>query len=360
MTTDKLKKFFSSKGFLIGVAGFVVLFATLWVTLPHIAEHYLNKALNNVEGYRGSVGSVGLHHIFRGVFVIHDVDIRKQNGEVLLPFMSVKRMDGSIQWSQLFRGHIVATAKVYSPRMNFVHGPTKEKSQLEVDKGWQDVAKELTPIEVNHFEVVDGEVHFVSVGRKPDVDMYVKNLNVVAKNLTNSQDKSQKLFSSIVVSGETIGNGKVEASVQADPLTKPLPTFNMKSAVTGMDLPALNKFLMSYGGFDVNKGKFDLFFEIKSTPTHYKGYVKPMISHIDVLDWEKDSKRLSFIQVVWKAIVGTVASVLENQPKDRIATEAPFEGTWKSTDVNVFETMLNLLRNAFVQALVPGFGRTSK
>jgi hypothetical protein len=332
----------------------------LWISLPTIAEKYINHALSHVEGYEGSVKSVGLHHILRGAVVVNGVDIKKKNGKVTIPFVSVKKTDFTFQWGELFRGHIVGTLKLDSPNINFVSGATEEQSQLKVKKEWQDVVSELLPVKLNRFSANNGQVHFVSTNTKPAVDIYLTDLQIKGENLSNTREKGNKLFSTINMTGKTLGNGTFKLDAKANPLTKPLPAFQLDLQVRNVDLVALNKFFQAYGKFDVEKGKFDFFFEMDSTPTTYKGYAKPMISQIEVLDWEKDSKKKNFIEVVWQGLVGTVASVFENQPKDRIATEMPFSGTWKKTDVGIFETVLNLLGNAFIKALVPGFEGTSK
>jgi hypothetical protein len=334
---------------------FVVGVSAGWLLAPKIATHYVNHALSHVEGYHATVGSVAFPHILRGAVVVNNVNIEKKNGKVSLPFVSIARTEFTLQWSQLFRGHVVGVLDVESPRINFVQGPTEAQSQLKVQKEWQDVATEMLPVRLNEFTARNAQVHFVSTKTKPKVDIFLKDVQVKGKNLSNSKEKADDLFSTVEVKGKALGNGTFEVHARANPLTKPLPAFRMKMQLRDVDLVALNDFFQAYGKFDVKEGKFDFFFEIDSTPTTYKGYAKPMLSHIDVFDWEKDTKRKNFIQVAWQAMVGTVSSVFKNQPKDRIATETPFSGTWKKTDVGIFETVLNLLENAFVKALLPGF-----
>ncbi len=103
-----------SKILTIVFSSLAVVFIGLWFALPPITQWYLNRALSHVEGYEGRVGSVGLHHIFRGAAVINDIRIQMKNGKVLLPFMEVKKVDGSLQWSQLFRGHGKRPTSIFS------------------------------------------------------------------------------------------------------------------------------------------------------------------------------------------------------------------------------------------------------
>ncbi len=62
-------------------------------------------------------------------------------------------IDFSLVWRELFRGRVVSEIHAQRPRLNFVQGKTKETSQLDFDRRWQDVIKDLFPIEITHFEV---------------------------------------------------------------------------------------------------------------------------------------------------------------------------------------------------------------
>jgi hypothetical protein len=46
-----------------------------------------------------------------------------------------------------------------------------------------------------------------------------------------------------------------------------------------------------------------------------------------------------------------VSKVLENPKKDQVAIKVPIEGDFKGVKTNITETIWELLRNAFIQAL---------
>jgi hypothetical protein len=50
-----------------------------------------------------------------------------------------------------------------------------------------------------------------------------------------------------------------------------------------------------------------------------------------------------------------VTSLMENKDQDQVATKAPFSGNFADNDVDVWTAVVNLMRNAFVQALRSGF-----
>jgi hypothetical protein len=53
---------------------------------------------------------------------------------------------------------------------------------------------------------------------------------------------------------------------------------------------------------------------------------------------------------VWQGIVGGLTRMIRNQPKDRFGTKAPFSGSFDNPKTAVMTTILNVFRNAFIQA----------
>lgn len=330
-----------------------------WVTAPYGVQWYLNRALGRLPDYEGSVGTVGLHHILRGAFVIDDIQIQKRNQLVKQPFVKVSRVDAQFDWSGILHGKIKGKIFLDAPAVYFVKGPSAARSQTGLEKEWQDVVQDLIPFQINLLKIRRGELRFIATDTHPPVDIFLRDLDLDGKNMTNTKEKPEQNFATFDLSGKAIGNGELKAHAKSNPLTKPLPNLNLFLELTHVDLRALNPFLQAYGGFDVHRGRFDFYFEMKSDSKSYHGYAKPILSDIDVLDWERDTQRLNALQVAWKALVGTAMQLLKNQPKDRLASVIPFKGTWQESDVNAFAAVGNLLRNAFIKALVPGFENKS-
>lgn len=49
--------------------------------------------------------------------------------------------------------------------------------------------------------------------------------------------------------------------------------------------------------------------------------------------------------------------VLENQPREEVATVADLSGTLDDPDTSTWEIVVRLVSNAFVKAILPGFER---
>jgi hypothetical protein len=71
-----------------------------------------------------------------------------------------------------------------------------------------------------------------------------------------------------------------------------------------------------------------------------------------VLQPEQDQ---SLGQKIYEGVVGGVATVLRNQPRDQVATEVDLSGPIENPDASTLQIVGNLVQNAFFQAILPGF-----
>jgi hypothetical protein len=238
-----------------------------------------------------------------------------------------------------------------SPKLNFVVAPTEEDSQKKVDKSWTEVVQDLFPVRINRFEINDGEVHFRNFHSEPKVDIFLEKLDITALNLTNSREISESLYATIDASKPKDDYGELKLHLEMDPYAKQ-PTFDLDGSLKDVNLVKLNDFLRAYAKVDVERGSLSLFTEMSASDGNFEGYVKPLLKDLDVLDLEKEEDNL--LEVAWEAIVGGVAELFENQPRDQLGTKIPISGRFKNPDVGIWSGIGNLLVNAFIRALTPG------
>ncbi len=77
--------------------------------------------------------------------------------------------------------------------------------------------------------------------------------------------------------------------------------------------------------------------------------MKPVIKDLDVLGPE--DKNESLFHKVWEGIVGGAGKILENKKEDQIATRLPIEGKFDNPNIEVITAIVEVLRNAFINAL---------
>lgn len=339
-----------SRGRLIFIV-VVVALVGLRLALPMILRAAINHRLNRVPSFIGHVDGVGLSFI-RGAYTMSGVEIQKRSGQTTVPFFSARKIDFSVAWRELIHGKLVSDIEVDQGRINFVKGPSQESSQLEADRRWQEVVNDLFPIEITHFEINHGSIHFLDTAREPKVDISITDLHALAEGLRNRPaEKRDEFPAKITAEGETIGGGHLSLFVQAEPLAD-RPHFGLKFELRGVSLPALNSFLRAYSHVDVSRGRFELYLEVAARGGRYEGYVKPFFEDLKFKGTDDQNKNLG--QRIWESLVATVAAMVKNHSENQLATRIPFAGEFGQTQVGVWATITNLLHNGFVRALNQG------
>jgi hypothetical protein len=320
------------------------------LALPYWIKDYVNRELRTSPDYKGHIKTVTVH-LWRGAYRVKDVEIYKTGGQVKEPFFAAKQLDLSVDWPELFHGAVVGSIVLDEPEVNFVVGPTSEQSQVGTNASWIGIVESLFPVKFNRVEVDGGQIHFVNHYSEPPVDMVLKDFSAVVTNLSNTRDLKTPLPAGLRATGATFGGGGISVNVKLDPMA-PAPTFELTSQLTNVDLVSLNDFLKAYGKFDVDRGTFELYTSIAAKDGHYDGYLKVFFENLSVFAWDKERHK-NALKVFWDAIVGTVATVLKNQPHDRLAAKVPITGDYGTNHVDVIAAVGSLLRNAFIQSLIP-------
>lgn len=339
------------------VVSILLFLLILRLVLPFFVLKYVNNVLSESKSYPGHVEDIDLA-IIRGAYVIKDIRINKRDtvtGKIdTIPFFVSDAVDLSVEWKALFKGKIVGEINVERPRLNFVKGKHKDEDVKQDTADFQDVIRDLMPLTINRFEINNGSIHYKDPYMKPAVDVSMKNIRVVATNLSNVNDSNKVLPAALRASGEAY-DGTLNLNVKFDALQK-TPTFDLNANVTGVNMVKLNDFFKAYGNFDVKQGTFGLYTEFAAKKAKFAGYVKPLIRDLDVVQWEKEEGSVG--QILWESVVGTVAEVFENQPKDQLATKVPISGRFENPNVNLWNAISFVLRNAFVNALQPSVDNT--
>lgn len=360
------------RGLLIAFGLVLGLVLLLFLVGSPLATSLVNRKLAALPTYSGHVDAVKLQ-LWRGAVEIENfvLDDRAHRDET--PLVQAKRASLAIAWSPLWHGKIGGKALVENARVTMVKWEAslpkgedkKEKKEEQKEKveetkeklnRWQDVLAESFPMEISSFEIRNGVVRFIDRTKQPQVDIALENLYVLATDLTNRPEtKPGPMPARVEVQGTTTGNGKLHVTAQADPLSKQ-PRFALNFELREMELPAFNSFLLAYLDADVSRGTFELFVEVNAADGAYDGYLKPFFNDLDFKNPSDKDKNVA--QRVKEKVVSAVSTVLKNDEEKKVATKAPFAGNFADNKVDVWTTIVNLLRNAFVQGLRGGFEGT--
>src|ERR1051326_4952066 len=171
-----------------GLAVVLVLAAAvvaLRLCLSGLVKTYVNRPLNDMPGYAGRVGAIDIA-LLRGAYRIRGISLEKVGDRGAPPLFSARSMDLAVQWKELFHGALVGEIAMDGPQVNFTAGHDDPKSHEKTDERLVDRIKRLFPLRINRLAVDGGQLHFRDPSADPPVDLYLRDVKLVALNLTNS------------------------------------------------------------------------------------------------------------------------------------------------------------------------------
>ncbi|MEX2336658.1 MAG: DUF748 domain-containing protein [Fulvivirga sp.] len=322
----------------------IVILVGVRIYLPYWVTDYVNKVLDEVPEYSGSIEGVSLN-LYRGAYKIHQLKMEKDGEDLPVPFLDIKTIDLSVEWNALLNGRLVGEVDLHRPEVNFIVTASDTTTGGEAD--WTKPIKELMPLQINRFAIINGKIAYRDFSSKPQVNIALDSLQLVATNLSNAARKEEELPSTIKATATSIGGGSLTLTAKAN-LLKQIPDFDMTANFETVSLPALNDFTKAYAKLDFEKGIFNVYSEIAVVDGMLTGYVKPVITEIKIVDFSEDKD--DPLKMVWESIAGTIMELFENQPKDQFATKVPFEGDLNNVKGGTWPTIGNIFKNAFLQA----------
>lgn len=274
---------------------------------------------------------------------------------------------------QLRRGQLTAQGDFeYAPKLkavhlervvvrnldgDYVHTPGAARSEKQAARAVSDTAQEVAnkpemQFRVDHLQVVGSNVGLVNRAVTPPYRVFISDLQLELRNLSNHFTDGPAVAT---LQGKFLGNGPMTANAT---FLSDLdgPDFDLAVRVEDTQMTSMNDLLRAYGKFDVVGGLFSLYAELKVKNRQVAGYVKPLFRNLDVYDKRQDQEK-SVFRKLYEGVVGGVAKLLENQPREEVATKTPIAGTIDNPQPSTWEAIVRLIQNAFFQAILPGFDR---
>jgi len=350
-STDHTKKRWSKRRLFIWL---VVIIVLVRIALPYVLLHVANDRLAKIPGYHGHIEDLDLA-IYRGAYRLDEFYLNKVDSlsHDTTPFLGAGVIDLSVEWRALFEGELVGELEIDRPRVRFTLEKAEPADVAKDTASLGDVLNDFMPLRINSLQLRDGRIEYSDPSSSPPVDLALTELEALATNLTSVVHEDE-LLPSTVTANANVYQGKFQLDMELDPLSEQT-IFDLDMKLNGVALPELNAFFQAYGNFDVNKGSMDLYTEIATRDGAFSGYVKPVITDLDVLG--KEDKKDGLLHKLYEGIVGTAGAVLKNRSEDQIATKLPFEGKLDNPNAHTWTAVVELLRNAFIRALDPVIDR---
>ncbi|GJL68241.1 MAG: hypothetical protein NPIRA06_08760 [Nitrospirales bacterium] len=305
---------------------------------------------------------------FPGVSV--DFDVNNVQLKPFLPLSSLLNMEihsGTLNG----RGHLeyapwtnmiqIAMLEIENPHINYVEKHSQKKEQKASQDGKSqdggDPKKSQDPLKVaiDSASVKNGEFGYKNQTTTPPYKIFFNQVDLQVSGLGApriTQKGELKLLGKFMGKGKTSIEGRFQPEVQH-------PDFDVKVKIEKTEMTTLNDVLKAYGGFDVKSGKFSLISELHADSGRVQGYIKPFFDKPEIYDLSQD-KTDNIFQQLYEGVVNGVASLLENAPRDEVATKTDIAGDMENINIGTWQMIWNLFRNAFVDAMTPAFENLKK
>jgi uncharacterized protein involved in outer membrane biogenesis len=292
-------------------------------------------------------------------------------GELNVRKLDIVRFTPVLQaYGITLRGGMVASARTaleYAPGAKWVRVAQAELRDLDgdylmVDKGQKQAVKQTAKaaatkkqedeleVRVDHLQVVNGTIGFHNRTTQPDYRVFVSGLRLDVQNYSNGFQKGQGVMR---LQGRFMGKGRMATRATFRP-EKEGPDFNLDVAIEDTPMTDLNPLFKAYGKLDVASGNFSFYSEMAVKNGRMQGYVKPLFQQVEVYSSEQDKDK-DMLQKIYEGLAGAVSKILENRRRDEVATRTEVSGPLRNPKADTWEAVTFLVRNAFVQSILPGF-----
>src|SRR5690625_1666612 len=99
------------------------------IALPSIVTSYVNRTINDMPDYEGSIAGVDIS-LLQSSYSVDSLKIQQLNWEEEggVPWLSVDKIDFSVNWGYLLQGAIVGSVELHSPVLRLDRKSTRLNS----------------------------------------------------------------------------------------------------------------------------------------------------------------------------------------------------------------------------------------
>jgi hypothetical protein len=273
------------------------------------------------------------------------------------------------QWSEVeVKGSkegdaVVSAIKLVQPKIRIFHaapppeeGATPQKkneppAQPSEVVDLNELLHKITPLDVDHIDILDGEVAFVDTSRQERPELWMHDLQLSVENLTNRVRLTEGRPVLLTASATLANSGAVSILITADPFEKGL-TFSGRAAVVGLQTAELYRFIEPATKLQAPEGTIDIFVEFDCRNGQLTGGVKPVLKNVKI---RPDDKGFFTRLKAW--VTDLAIKLFSDRVPDRnaVATVIPINGTLTGPDVDLWPAIFGVMRNAFVEGLTSGY-----
>ena len=262
---------------------------------------------------------------------------------------------GHVEYAQNAQTVSLTHAAIDGIHVDYVHTAPTAATEKETRQKAAEAAKQANNapgllVKINELQLTRSTVGYVNKTTNPAYRVFLADADGALTNLSNQQVEGTAVAK---LKGSFMGSGTAhaEATFRADQAG---PSFNVGVRIEEVDVTRLNDLFRAYGRFDMASGRFDFYSELDAKDGVVTGYIKPLFQDLQVYSKEQDKDKPA-LEKMYEHIVGGVAKVLKNRPREEVATKAQVIGRIDDPKVGTLAALGGLVENAFFKAILPGF-----
>ncbi|MFP3424311.1 DUF748 domain-containing protein [Pseudoalteromonas sp. SIMBA_162] len=332
----------------------IVLLLIFRVGAPHAIQYYVNQQIKHTQGITGHVGDVDLY-LYRGAYAIDGIKIyAKEDNLAAKPLLSVSTLNFSLSWSALLKGNLVTNMQFTYPEIvvyDKAPNKTEQNKQVKNETTWVGLANNLVPFSIDTLSIVNGKVSLVNATSEGDKPTYISNIDAEIKNITNAQNLTKTLVTSLNVEGDLMGEAALSLKGQLDPFSEKA-NFDFNVEVQRFSVKHLETVFKVYTPFDIEAGGIDGAMELAAKDNVLNGYAKAGVYDLSVFSWREDIEKDDdgLFTAIFEGSIDILSELLENDESELVAARIPIDGTLNNTDISTFQAVVSVLKNAFLEA----------
>jgi hypothetical protein len=228
--------------------------------------------------------------------------------------------------------------------------PVKEAVKQAAGKAQEMTSVPGVRLAARRIGIKDATLGFVNEDVYPAYRVYLSDIDAQLENVTSRLTEGTMMARATAL---FMGTGKTVVTATVRPEAAG-PDFDLSARIEAADVRRMNDMLRAHADIDVASGLFSVYSELHVKNGHVAGYVKPLIHDLNVYEPRQDREK-SVGQRLKEKAADIVGRLLRNRPRQDVATVAPIAGPLQHPKADTWETMVNLVQNAFFEAILPGF-----
>jgi Domain of Unknown Function (DUF748) len=340
----------------LGIAAAIVLGVCLLVRLilDPVAAYATRRALGKLDGFEGDFSGVHVTLFPPSYAITHFALWQSPGGTRKEPLFLSDQTRVALSGGELLHRRLVATVRLVEPKISIIKRKEAEPKEKEKPPKAPDLSVQLRgalPFRVARVEVLQGELLFRDDTAPRHPEVWLHHIELALENLASRPGLEGGRPTRLAANGTLGKTGAVDLFVAADPLARPL-AFAGRLSVKGFRVEELYAFLEPKAHVQLADGTIDTFAQFTSVSGALSGGVKAVLKNVEVRPVSDG---------LWnrlRAWLGDEAIELASDRvpgRNAVATTIPIKGKLTSPDLQLWPTVLGVVRNAFVAGLASGF-----